>query len=88
MPSDLPTKTSEEIHVEMHPVPGVRASKSSRRDNDKDRKKVIIYSHQHDEDKYSDQCFAKMYGLLTLFNSGRSYSSLKTAHSALSSILP
>lgn len=58
MPPDLPTKTSEEIHVEMHPVPGKRASKSSRRSNDKDGKKVIIDSLQHDEDMASVQISA------------------------------
>ena len=60
MPPDLPSKTSKEIHVEMHPVPGERPSKSSRRGNDKDGKKVVIDSRQHG--KRSDQCFARIYG--------------------------
>ena len=58
MPPDTPTKTSKEIHVEMHPVPGERSSKSSRRGNDKDGKKVIIDSRQNDEDMASAQISA------------------------------
>ena len=58
MPPDSPTKTSKEIHVEIHPVPGERPSKSSRRANDKDGKKVIIDSRQHDEDMASAQISA------------------------------
>ena len=58
MPLDSPTKTSKEIHVEMHPVPGERSSKSSRRGNDKDGKKVIIDSRQNDEDMASAQISA------------------------------
>ena len=58
MPPDSPTKTSKEIHVEIHPVPGERPSKSSRRGNDKDGKKVIIDSRQHNEDMASAQISA------------------------------
>ena len=58
MPPDSPTKSSKEIHVEMHPAPGERLSKSSRRGNDKDGKKVIIDSRQNDEDMASAQISA------------------------------
>jgi len=58
MPPDTPTKTSKEIHVEMHPAPGEKRSKSSRRGNDKDGKKVVIDSRQHDEDMASAQISA------------------------------
>jgi len=46
MPPDSPIKSSKEIHVKMHPAPGERLSKSSRRGNDKDVKKVIIDSRK------------------------------------------
>ena len=39
MPTESPTKSSKEIHVEMHPARGERLSKSSRGGNDKDREK-------------------------------------------------
>lgn len=58
MPPDSPTKTPKEIHVELHQVPGERPSKSSRRGNDKDGKKVIIDSRQNDEDMASAQISA------------------------------
>ena len=58
MPPASPTKTSKEIHVEMHPVPGERPSKSSKRGNHKDGKKVIIDSRQNDEDMASTQISA------------------------------
>lgn len=50
-----PTKTSKEVHVEVHPVPGEKPPKSSKRGTDKDRKKVIIDSRQNDEDMASAQ---------------------------------
>ena len=56
MPPDSPSKTSKEIHAEMHPVPGERPSK--KRGNDKDGKKVIIDSRQNDEDMASAQISA------------------------------
>ena len=55
MPPDLPTKILKEIHVEMHLVPVDRPSKSLRHGNDKDGKKVIIDSHQNNEDMASTQ---------------------------------
>ena len=58
MPPASPTKTSKEIHVEMHPVPGERPSKSPKRGNDKDGKKVIIDSCENDEDMASTQISA------------------------------
>ena len=58
MPPDTPIKTSKEIHIEMHPVPGERSSKSSRRGNDKDGKRVIIDFRQNDEDMASAQISA------------------------------
>ena len=57
---DSPTKSFKEIsvHVEIHAAPGERLSKSSRRVNDKDWKKVIIDSCQNDEDMASAQISA------------------------------
>jgi len=72
MPPDSPTKLSKENHVEIHPAPGERLSKPSRRGNDKDGKKVIIESRQNDEDMASAQISAlqKVYGT-RLFPDGR-----------------
>ena len=58
MPPDSPTKTSREIHVNVHPVPGERPSKSLRHGNEKDGEKVIIDSCKNDEDMASAQISA------------------------------
>ena len=73
MPPYTPTKTSKEIHVEIHPVSGERLSKSSRRGHDKDEKKVVIDSPQHDEDMASAQISAlqKSMQKSILFPNGR-----------------
>ena len=58
MPPVSPSKTSKEIHVLVHPVPGEKRSKPSKRGNDKDGKKAIIDSRQNDEDMVSAQVIA------------------------------